>query len=88
MKPYSIHFTKNALDEAEKLDASANRRITKRVEWLAENLDRLSLQPLKGRFSGLYKLRAGDYRVIYEIVHDRRAVVIHHVGHRKDVYDE
>jgi mRNA-degrading endonuclease RelE of RelBE toxin-antitoxin system len=35
---------------------------------------------------GFYKLRVGDYRVIYEILYDEQTIVIHAVGHRKDIY--
>lgn len=39
---------------------------------------------LKGREG--WRIRAGEYRVIYEIKDAERTVVIHHVAHRKEVY--
>lgn len=41
--------------------------------------------PLKGEFKGLYKLRIGDYRVIYAKT-DRETVVVLRIGHRSKVY--
>lgn len=86
MDPYSLHFAARAVDELAQLDASARSRITKRIQWLAENFDKLTPQPLTGQFSGLFKLRIGDYRAIYEIVRQRRALVVHSIGHRRDIY--
>lgn len=36
--------------------------------------------------AGFYKLRVGDYRVIYEILHEEQMIVIHEVGHRREIY--
>jgi len=43
-------------------------------------------QPLKENLSNLYKLRVGDYRIIYEILADEETIVIHFIGHRKEIY--
>lgn len=63
-----------------------SRRIVERIHWLAENLDAMRLEALTGDLAGLYKLRVGDYRVIYEILQDEQTIVIHMVGHRRDIY--
>ena len=86
MDPYSLHFAERALGELEQLDASVSGRIIKRIQWLAENFDKLRPQPLTGQFSGLFKVRIGDYRAIYEVVSKRRALVVHSIGHRRDIY--
>jgi mRNA interferase RelE/StbE len=38
------------------------------------------------KFSGLYKLRVGDWWVIYEIKRDEMIVVVHKIGHRSKIY--
>jgi hypothetical protein len=43
------------------------------------------LHPL-GDLAGLYKLRVGDYRIIYEVLWDEETIVIHAVGHRREIY--
>jgi mRNA interferase RelE/StbE len=35
---------------------------------------------------GLFRIRVGDYRIIYEVDRRKRQVIIHHVRHRRDVY--
>ncbi len=52
---------------------------------LAENPQRLG-KPLVGRLEGLRVARRGDYRIIFEIYHDERLVVVHRVQHRRDAY--
>jgi len=41
---------------------------------------------LSGKMAGFYKLRAGSYRVIYEILKDEKIILIHAVGHRSKIY--
>ena len=43
-------------------------------------------EPLKGEFGGLYKLRLGDYRVVYARKGDGSILVLR-IGHRSKVYD-
>ncbi|WP_313950120.1 type II toxin-antitoxin system RelE/ParE family toxin [Nostoc sp. FACHB-110] len=44
-------------------------------------------QPLTADLSSFFKLRVGDYRVIYEFNSERRIIFIYRVGHRKDIYN-
>ena len=83
---HQIRILEAAARDLKRTDKSAGRRIAKRIRWLASNLDSIHPQPLKDNLSGLYKLRVGDYRVIYEILEDERTIIIHFVGHRRDVY--
>lgn len=41
---------------------------------------------LEGNLSGLFKLRVGDWRVIYAINHNDSIIIVHKVGHRKEIY--
>ncbi len=43
-------------------------------------------EPLHGDLAGLFKFRVGDYRAVYEPLHGERLLVIHFVGHRREVY--
>lgn len=45
-------------------------------------------KPLQGKkYRGLYRIRSGDYRVIYQVRDDSRTVVVVKIGDRKDVYE-
>ncbi len=78
------------LDPAEqglaKLDVQSAKRIIKRIRWLAENFDSIKPEALHGELAGLFKLRVGDYRVVYQVLRDERQMVIHDVGHPREIY--
>ncbi|MCX5914922.1 MAG: type II toxin-antitoxin system RelE/ParE family toxin [Deltaproteobacteria bacterium] len=84
---YQVIFLPNALDDLSKLDKAIAKRIINRIEWFSENIENSSPIALKSRLSGFYKLRIGDWRVIYEISKKAEAISIHKIGHRKDIYE-
>ncbi len=86
MGKYRIRILQAASHDLERLDKLAGRRIAQRIHWLAENLDAIRLEALTGDLAGLYKLRVGDYRVIYEVLWDEETIVIHAIGHRREIY--
>jgi mRNA interferase RelE/StbE len=63
---YLVEYEPEALADLEKLRKSVCQRIVNKINWLAENLDQITPQPLTADLSGFFKLRVGDYRVIYE----------------------
>ena len=83
---YRIRILKAATHELERLDKPFARRIAERINWLAANLDNIRPEPFTGDLAGFYKFRIGDYRIIYEILHDEQVIVIHEIGHRRDIY--
>ena len=83
---FTPRIVKGASRELERLDPAVARRIVDRIRWLAENIEHIKPEPLKGDLAGFFKLREGDYRVIYEILRKERLVVIHSVGHRSKIY--
>jgi mRNA interferase RelE/StbE len=57
-----------------------------KISWLSENLPTATVIPLKGEFSDLYKLRVGEWRVIFSPDHVNKTIYIYKIGHRKDIY--
>jgi mRNA interferase RelE/StbE len=86
MASYSIRILKPAIRELERLDKNVATRIVGRIDWLSENFPSIKPTALKGELSGLFKLREGDYRIIYQILHKERTLVIHAIGHRREIY--
>ncbi len=62
------------------------RRIAARISWLAEHFEEITPEPLKGGLAGLFKFREGDYRIIYEPIRKERVIIVHEIGHRRDIY--
>jgi mRNA interferase RelE/StbE len=83
---FEISFLKSAFKELNKLDKPTAQRMIDRANWLAENIEKIQLHPLKGELTGLYKLREGSYRIVFQILHNESRIIIHSIGHRKDVY--
>jgi mRNA interferase RelE/StbE len=85
MAEYVITFAKSARRELEALEAPIAGRIFSRIENLSENPRPRDCLKLHGR-QGLWRLRVGDYRVIYAIDDKNLVVDIAVVRHRRDVY--
>ena len=82
---YLVRFTPAAEKALSGVDRVAQRRIVTKVEGLALNPRPAGVKALKGD-DGTYRLRVGDYRVIYSI-HDRQLLIlVIDVGHRREVY--
>ena len=72
---YTVRILKAASRELARFDKPIAMRMVARIRWLAENLDDAKPKALKGELAGLYKLREGDYRIIYEIIRKEKAIV-------------
>ena len=79
-----VEWTKGAVGDLEKLDHQVVRRVLRKVSWLSEHFERVVPEPLSGEFKGTYKLRVGEWRVIYTV--EKEKIVIQFVGHRREVY--
>ena len=83
---YKIIFSKKAFNFFKKLDKQIQERIAKKIEELKEN-PHLGI-PLVGNLAGLWKLRTGDYRVVYQIKNNEMVLLLLDIGHRKNIYEE
>jgi len=83
---YSIEYIPKAKTALKKLDRAKARLIAGKIQWLAENADNLNHEALQGQWGGAFKLRVGDYRIIYTLNHELNLILIEGVGHRRDVY--
>jgi len=83
---YSISFLKPAIKDLSKIDKLIAQRLVEHLQWLSSNLETTKIFPLKGELSGLFKLRDGSYRIIYEINRKEKIIIVHFIGHRKDIY--
>jgi mRNA interferase RelE/StbE len=82
---YNIFIRKSALRELSKITAPTSVRIQHAIDALAHDPRPRGCRKLTGGV-GAYRIRVGDFRVVYEIDDNAVIVVIVRLGHRKDVY--
>ena len=85
MDEYSVVFARSARRELEALPTSVVERVFPRIESLANVARPAGCRKLSGQ-RNLWRLRIGDYRVVYSVDDLRRIVEINAVRHRRDAY--
>lgn len=78
-----VLFTRRALRDLKKLPKEAKRRIKLAIDELFDNIR--AGDKLHGDWKGYWKLRTGDYRIVYKIGNEDK-VVIQYVRHRRRAY--
>ncbi|OHB75331.1 MAG: hypothetical protein A2Z25_01875 [Planctomycetes bacterium RBG_16_55_9] len=85
MALYKVTFKPSVEKDLRSLPQSVVKRIFKLVNALKEEPFPRQSKKLAGA-EQLYRVRTGDYRVIYGVDKDNRQVIVHYVRHRRDVY--
>jgi mRNA interferase RelE/StbE len=84
---YRVEFRPAAARELRKLDRSARERISKVISLLADEPRPPAAKMLTGDdMSRLWRVRTGDYRVIYSVEDDVLLVLVINVRHRREAY--
>lgn len=86
MAEYSITFARSARRELEVLDSSVIPRILSKIESLSLHPRPHGSRKLSGE-KYLWRIRIGNYRVIYSILDKERRIDITAVRHRREAYD-
>ena len=82
---YKVLFQPSAVRELGKLARDVQVRIMARIEALAKEPRPAGVKKPEG-MKELYRLRVGDYRVVYRIQDERLIVLVVRIAHRRDVY--
>ena len=82
---YTIKFSAHAARAFRKLPRAVQMRMHSAIEPLKENPRTPGAEKLKGS-DNAYRIRVGDYRILYEIVDEELVVYIIETGHRREVY--
>ncbi|PWJ49584.1 mRNA interferase RelE/StbE [Quadrisphaera granulorum] len=83
---YRLNFTSSAAREVKKLPGPARDRVLIAIEDLAEDPRPHGAKRLVST-DAAWRIRVGDYRVIYEVVDEVLTVTVIRAGHRREVYD-
>ena len=85
MGSFNLQWRKSTRKDLRRISREAVSRIIAEVEKLAEEPLPHGSEKLSGS-ERTYRIRVGDYRVVYELLRDAKIVEIQRVRHRKDVY--
>jgi mRNA interferase RelE/StbE len=86
LEKFSIVWLKSAYKNFEKLPTSTQKAIVKQINFLNTNHENSDIKKLKGH-SDLYRLRVGDYRIIFAINKKTQQICISAIGHRREIYN-
>jgi len=84
MERYKIFIKKSAVSELENIPKKDIKQIIKRIQSLAQNPRLHGSQRLSAREQ--YRIRQGNYRIVYSIQDEELTVHIVMIGHRREVY--
>jgi len=85
--PYAIQIKNSALKELRKLPKQFSTQVAKDIDALAKNPRPVGYKKLTGN-EELYRIRSGNYRVVYQIQDKVLVVLVIRIGDRKEVYRE
>lgn len=83
---YRVEVAPAALRQLRKLDRAAQRRVQAAIELLATEPRPGGAKKLVGG-GGEWRVRTGDYRVVYEIHDNVLLILVVAIGHRRDIYE-
>ena len=82
---FKIIWTEKSSKQLDNLNENISSRIVKKVDELSENPFSKDIKKLKGESA--FRLRVGDYRIIFDIDIKNNIIYILRLGHRKNIYD-
>lgn len=85
MKRYDVSIDRDASKFIRELEDADQRRILRKIDSLSDEPRPHGVKKLKGH-SGLYRVRAGNFRILYSINDGQLVVIVITVDDRKDVY--
>lgn len=82
---YRVEFTEKALLEFSRLPKKVQKKLSEEITALTDDPRPAGARKIKGR-NDCYRLRQGDYRLVYAVIDAMLFILIVRAGHRKDVY--
>jgi mRNA interferase RelE/StbE len=83
---YAVQVAPAAHRELRRLDVRARGRVQAAIDLLADDPRPPACKAMAGQPFGTYRVRTGDYRIVYEVHDDRLVVLVIRIGHRREVY--
>lgn len=84
MESYRIVIKKSAAKEIERIEKKDKIRIIEKIRSLAEDPHPAGSKKLSGQEK--YRIRQGNYRILYQVKNEELIINVVKVGHRRDIY--
>ncbi|MBC8313475.1 MAG: type II toxin-antitoxin system RelE/ParE family toxin [Candidatus Cloacimonetes bacterium] len=83
-----IQFLPSAQKELEKIDKIWQKKIKKNLQMLSENpaLIKNKIKKLKDKYKDYFRLRVGNYRIIFRVEKKKLIILVLRITHRKEIY--
>jgi len=86
MDNWKFSITDQGKTDLKSLDAKVRQRVLEKFQWFTENFKNLAPIPLGGSWSGFFKLRVGDWRIVYEVNYLECIITVHAIENRNKIY--
>lgn len=84
-KDFRIVWLKSTLKQIKNFPINDAKKMSDKLDMLLVDPESLDIKKLKGS-NNLYRLRSGDYRIVFQVDTPNKEVIIINLGHRKEVY--
>jgi mRNA interferase RelE/StbE len=84
---YQINIDKRAFKELSELNAKDKKKIIDLIDNLSENPRPAGCKKLQGQQKNMWRVRSGDYRIIYTIEDNILTITVIKIGHRREIYN-
>lgn len=83
---YRIEYSKDIEKDLSKLPKNEITKILAKIDSLGDNPRPIGVKALQGNLKGLYRIRSGNYRIVYQIKDDKLEILVVRVASRGHVY--
>ena len=87
MPSWTLRLKKGAEKDFNNLDRSVRQKILEKLFWLEANFDDILPRSLSNKLSRYYKLRVGDWRIVYLVIQEAQEISVIAIDHRKNIYN-
>jgi len=85
-KGYTLLFSSQANKDLKNIDSSEAKKIDKKLRELIAGNENLDIKKMQGTSEAEYRLRCGDYRILFEIKREVITILVIRVSHRREAY--
>lgn len=85
-REWTFVFTSEAGRDSKKLDSHTRTRVLEKLKQFRDNIEQTAPIPLAYEWRGLFKLRVGEWRIVYETEIEEKRVIVHCIDKRDKIY--